>query len=95
VSANIAVGARNILETLSKEEVEALIEVLEYYNGHCREDRRAACMECGCKKKWDEDLEDRCKKALGSRGVVRKSRTVTEGEIYLSVAQPVCPYCRR
>jgi hypothetical protein len=52
---NLAQVAENLLQTLSKEEVNVLIAILQYYNV-CNEDERVACLRGGCQTPRDAQL---------------------------------------
>ena len=89
---NLASVAENILETLSKDEVDALIVVLQYYNA-CDENVRADCFRNGCRMPRDAALEQACKASVC--GLRKFSSSKSAGEMYLSTQRPVCPCCRQ
>ncbi|MCC7418662.1 MAG: hypothetical protein IT428_00125 [Planctomycetaceae bacterium] len=80
-------AAYNLLNTLTPDEVEELVEVLTYFNRKCQEDHRAECLNSGCAKKKGEELSPREK--------VLTEKTAGSSQIYLSGSNSVCPCCKR
>jgi hypothetical protein len=83
MKASVKTAAYGLLKTLSKAEVEELIEVLSYHNIIVREDQRADALLNGT------DGE----KSAQAR--IIEGRTAGSTSIYMSGGQSVCPCCRR
>ena len=81
----VKTAAYGLLKSLTAQEVEELVEVLTYFNTHCKEDVRAECLRLGCKDPEKANPEER----------TLMEKTAGSTDIYLSGGQSVCPCCRR
>jgi hypothetical protein len=76
----VKTAAYGLLKSLTPAEVEALCQVLTYFNTHCREGCRAECLAQGCETEQKSLTEN---------------KTAGSTSIYMSGSQSVCPCCRR
>lgn len=75
--------AENLLERMSKDEINELIKVLKYFNDHCREDVRHLCLRDGCENGTDQEKK------------LRELRVQKSQDVYFSTTHPVCKCCGR
>ncbi len=75
--------AENLLRNMSCNDLNDLIEVLQYFNNQCREDARHKCLISGCQNETEQ-----ARKLREIEILERKSQ-----DVYFSTSRPVCKCC--